>query len=984
MTEEKLMKILESGDAKKCMRFFKGMPESERRKLAPCCLRRMKSLDRIVQLQENVYAVNPERKIMAVALPNVCTAAELKRFGVWGMPDEDTMFAILNERRPDWIDSWAKTNASHWSLVHRLVQAKLCAKPDVPEYYVAMISALGGWRRDDVADLSKELLKDPELLEHDVWKLFEYDGNSQQSLSLCDGWRDKSSWGLTLCKLAQSGHISRDRLIDNTLDALQRDFNHFRAKWFQRMHDALELNEQERSDRRDRYLSLLRCSAAPVVSWSFKEVERLHKTSPYDPKTLVTGITPVLQSRQKGIVKRALKLLERLSTAAPKIGKLVAQTSLVALAHEDTEVQSQAFGLIEKLGNPNERKLAAAVDEHLPLVAASIKPRIGGWLEGDAGAAKKKKTRPKPNSPKIDTRLPKSLDPNLTKLAGLTALVEAMEKGHPSIPATSFHGMDIPRLSSESRIEPITQLDDLIDLCARVIEDSSQTDENEQVLDGISRLCDQRPDDFAERTGPLKKRCVTLLKRSAPPFSTFDPTADLCSLIHAWITGEVLEGCVQKKSGRSSLVFDFGPRERSYILPEQRSPMALLARRTRNIAVRASKQSAAPLLSAPTHAGAWICPHRLVERVNDWKAAEPDIDDVCLSLLRLAPDNRAAALKRLGTTTGQWKQAIKYALGGKRVKIGNSAPLWFAAARARAPWRDDPLVLRSFKGREPDGAVAAKIEYTFKSEKRGTTSYSLLELVSTPAPTERPVSIGGCFVLGMTDKVNPISAHSPGTTRWQATIWPQARESYFACGTRALHHNLDWWEAEWCNKEFLVPLLDPDTPLHEMGSLLLCLGLSAKEPGEHGLAIDIAINAIDDGRIGSDSIGPVLARLISADAKPSRLAKALGEVARASELHAVVIQHSLQSALRQSDGPPPKDLSKLLELLKELSIELGLAIADQECRDFLDRFEGSGKAAKLAKQLLQLQPSDGHSIARAGQLAIQNRLDRVQRWQKGS
>ena len=42
-----------------------------------------------------------------------------------------------------------------------------------------------------------------------------------------------------LLKLSKSGHLSRERLITCTFDALERDFNHYRAKWFTTFHDQL-------------------------------------------------------------------------------------------------------------------------------------------------------------------------------------------------------------------------------------------------------------------------------------------------------------------------------------------------------------------------------------------------------------------------------------------------------------------------------------------------------------------------------------------------------------------------------------------------------------------------------------------------------------------------------------------------------------------------------------------------------------------------
>ena len=82
-------------------------------------------------------------------------------------------------------------------------------------------------------------------------------------------------------------------------------------------------------------------------------------------------------------------------------------------------------------------------------------------------------------------------------------------------------------------------------------------------------------------------------------------------------------------------------------------------------------------------------------------------------------------------------------------------------------------------------------------------------------------------------------------------LLPLARRTRSAFCPRhgLLANNIDWSEAEWGNKTYLEPLLDGDEPLGELARTLLCLGLSAKEPGEHVLAADALAAAISDGRV---------------------------------------------------------------------------------------------------------------------------------------
>lgn len=187
--------------------------------------------------------------------------------------------------------------------------------------------------------------------------------------------------------------------------------------------------------------------------------------------------------------------------------------------------------------------------------------------------------------------------------------------------------------------------------------------------------------------------------------------------------------------------------------------------------------------------------------------------------------------------------------------------------------------------------------------------------------------------------------------RWAFTLWPAWREPLFAEGATCIARNLDWSEVAWADRGFLEPLVDPTTPLGPMARLLLGLGLGAKEPGQHGLVIDAAIAALEEGRLEPTQFGesnaPMLEKRV---VLPARWAKTFAEVARASPTHAAAVATTLQRALR---GPSPRDAGALLELVHELLVEQGRTVDDPGAVEWLRQFEG-GKAAKTAKALLAL------------------------------
>ena len=89
--------------------------------------------------------------------------------------------------------------------------------------------------------------RNPDLLIDDVWRIFEVEGGGENSLAAHDKYcPDSVSWRAALVELSNDGALSRERLLDTSLDALQRGFAQFRAQWYSALHEALRPTDDER------------------------------------------------------------------------------------------------------------------------------------------------------------------------------------------------------------------------------------------------------------------------------------------------------------------------------------------------------------------------------------------------------------------------------------------------------------------------------------------------------------------------------------------------------------------------------------------------------------------------------------------------------------------------------------------------------------------------------------------------------------------
>lgn len=356
-------------------------------------------------------------------------------------------------------------------------------------------------------------------------------------------------------------------------------------------------------------------------------------------------------------------------------------------------------------------------------------------------------------------------------------------------------------------------------------------------------------------------------------------------------------------------------------------------------------------------------------------------------MLRLAPERRAAALAEAASLEGEFGEALRYALGGNVDAIGASEVLWVAAARARAPFADDERVEQRHPRLGPDAGLAAqyRIRYGADSNVRGmfNTRQSIVHRV--PGwPLSGPQNIATVAL-----HYEATYGHSAGMHRWLGTVWPLARESFFAQGIERIVGRDSGQIDLLANRPFLEALLDPDTPLERLGAVLLVGALSAKHAEQSLLATDALIAAIDDGRLDAGLLGKTLAFLLpSGLLKPIRIANSLGVVARLSLLHAYIVCHALQLGLccakKMIWGHVTwTGLGNLLRLLKELLIETGDSIHVEELRLVLSGLGASGSTAAIIREILSIEARDGRSTLKDATLyALNRRIERVGRWNR--
>jgi hypothetical protein len=473
-------------------------------KMLPLLRREMNSLDRDWRALR--------RSIEAAALAGLAVlnfsdlrrlrvAREISRRSPW---DEEynswteQAFRILSTLKPEWLDEWLtlllQDDHRNWTLVRQLIRAGCAEKPDVPDYVYGMIEELRSrafpYHKPAMGSLRAAILEDADLLQDEIWRIFDHEGTTRCSLAAREcGAKENDSWRMTLLSLCEEGKLSRDRLLDRSLDAISRDYKANYSTWFISLHEGLAPTEKEIQARQTRYIALLGSANPATTKFALEALFRLAKTGVLDRSAVLEAIEPALRVKAKGTVKQALRLLERTDDGSRETRHAIARVATAALLNEAPEVQLAALHVIKEFRDEANAEFEAEIQSFCEGLAASVRPKFEQIFGSVSGTV-----------------------------------------------ATSVPAEAKPLVQSAQGILPIETLDELLDRAAFAVENPEAVQEWERVLDGLSRLCHLRRANMISYAGPLLKRLRDRTPLEHRALWMF-PTGMAMLLLRSWIEG---------------------------------------------------------------------------------------------------------------------------------------------------------------------------------------------------------------------------------------------------------------------------------------------------------------------------------------------------------------------------------------------------------------------------------------------------------------
>jgi hypothetical protein len=951
---------------------------------------RLKALQPPVPAEQGLTRWEHSAFVADLAVLAFCPLSQAKRVDCVNLkePWRKDVIQVLLDRRPDWLDAWidAKYDVQFghvdWEVLYQLMKAGACQKPTRDEY-IAQMARDYLWQvtQDASTTLSKRLLAEPEFLE-DIWRFFEIETGVPffSNKHGRENFPHAESWSEALARLSALGHLDRQRLLDASLDGMHLDFDQHTLAGYVAFFEFLEPSIDELAQRDQRIFDLLSVQATKVIAFCLRMAKQLEKAKRLDAEAFLTASSAVFGIKPKAQPKAFLTYIGQLCKRQPEAIPWAVGPVCDALTHDAVEIQEKAVGLLETWTPRLHADHATALRDRLDDVAPTTRGRLETVLQQLTGeAAQTLDSDTTQAVGELVSRVDR-LERHWANLAGVPAALEFVQKGTRLSPLV-FERTEVPVQPNTERITPISTVQELIDSASHAVEELESADELERILDGISRLGAERPDDFTRRTEAMVKR-ISMPREEGGSFqglfAIWELRYAMRATLMAWLRRQMPTQSGWTRGSTSVGLF--------------------IQERLREIIDRLLAGETAHLLAAPTHRFGWIAPETLVQRLVRWQESGQKLPkhDFVQAMLRLAPDGRETAIEEAGRVDGEPGRALRWALGGSDGPTEDdrhSKWLWLAAGRTRLPLGELPeLAVLGFAD-GPDVLKPAKYDWVCRTDPPESRFYgrSNTPLPRTIVSTDRQVAVQlksslAAVVHLQCVHVLPIGSlhYSPLGIHMEQLVWPSNMQPAFVRATRSLIERIDMPSSSFSpHYAFFDPLFDPSQPWPEMAYLMVCIGLLSIDTDSRTAATDALIEGIADGRAHPDPMADVICRILEGGwVKLNRLAESLQEVARVSPLHAWTAASVLNRVVATFE-PMPRNAHRALELLLQLLTDLGLDL-EEPARTPLALVKGSCKTAKAAKALLALKRVENSArMQQAAVQALETRVERAERWSGG-
>lgn len=868
---------------------------------------------------------------------------------------------------PEWFSSnlqknlnsneWSKPYSMDYSFMMKLKNMGLHEPSD------SLIRDLLPWhllsRNDDDENNftsfrdNENLLIHPETLKEHIWLMF----TDQSDIHHCQAWdknEGKKVWIIALKELSDEGHISRNRLLKETLKTTGNNFDKPLSQWFINLFEFLEPTPDELFSLWTDLLNVFNSPISKGPNLILKYFKKLVTDKRFKLNEFLDYCPILLSSETKGIVTSTLMILEKLAKKHPRKSSEICMASSNALMNKDASIQERTAKIINKYGKHDDSELIDTV--------AVFKPEL-----------------------------------RASSLELLNPFFEQIEEED-----TDDINFQTPEFIPEPLVYPET-LDDFFFLVSEVLENRS-VQNNELLLQSMIAMQNKVNSSNIDRLEPaLQKAYKQVLGIGVFTFGTLDHliatiVINYCDfLVKKYPSeGESLKTIrriyLNKQEQMSQEIPGWENRilklKKWYTREEYNSAYRPLWERSVFVLDQLYANVDLPILSIPTHFPSRIQPKTLVDRIAKWQQnkSTPNRADLQIAISRCAFREFPEQVSTEGLS-GEIKYIMEFLLNDQPPSstIKDKNLWWVAAVTKNALEIPEELRKLSFNNiAQPN--YTGEYSYVFRIKKSTTQDWSVEKgkMVDVPIEIETMTLFMPEAEMIKDSRIKLIkqkkSKHAPlyehdlqlyhnvlakkmnytqpeSDIEWifsmvpnnpepllSSVIWSSLKDNYYLGEVDKRYH-----------LKIINLLLNISTQYGKMSHLLLASNMIREDKTIRTLAGEVWIQAVTNQQINNTLFGKMIGKHFAAEFVPVKRFTDLIE----NSLFGVSVQHNnelitlIENCLLQLSAKPPTGIKKVLESYNEL-LHKEKKQVPQEVNAILSNWTEINTLKKILKSLQQI------------------------------
>lgn len=247
------------------------------------------------------------------------------------------------DNRANWLDLAVGMQADQGLI------ASSAGYIDRMPYYISYDAARDMTREVGAQIIVTRLKQHQGLLMHAFWQFFQMEGMGSNWILTDD---DSKFWSAAMLSLCETDPGFRERLLDESLGALLRDFSAKNILWYPRVHRLLEPTPQEIIARQNTYLAVLATAPSTAVGLAQDMLALVLKDAALDVDALIEASPAVLSRTEKKLVKAQLQMLAEIKRPG-KAEDRILQVVGDALESMPLDIAALARKLFVRCGEPS-------------------------------------------------------------------------------------------------------------------------------------------------------------------------------------------------------------------------------------------------------------------------------------------------------------------------------------------------------------------------------------------------------------------------------------------------------------------------------------------------------------------------------------------------------------------------------------------------------------------------------------------------------